>query len=503
MSMVLSITFLPRLLMAPILGSVELWVNSRLVFRYVQAHDFGPQTIPLHKVNRVGLQTLTGSAETLTSRSTGTAKIPSISPESYISRDFALREKRKLWPNVWQVACREEEIPAPGDYLTYEIADESIILVRSRSGAIMAYHNVCSHRGRQLVEGCGKASQFRCRYHGWRFDLDGRNIQVLDRGDWNGGLDCEQLDLQRVRVAAWGGFVFIDMRSEGESLAEYLEPAAHFLDPFEYEKMRYRYYYTLHLPCNWKVAIEAFMEGYHVAGTHPQLLPIIGDDYTQSYAHGKHAHFGVWESKLSVGMPSPRLNDPPPADGRKAVMRFFEEYENTFKAVFTERDYEASKKLMDVLPPGVDVATAFMTAVELGRKAAEEEGAGYPAGLTWEHVAKAGADWHIFPNTATVPWFDGAVFYRARPAGDDPDQCIFDIWSLVRYAPGKEPPLRRTLFKSMSGKSVGGIPDQDIENVGAVQRGLHSRACTKLRPNPVQEMAIINFHQWLDRYLEL
>jgi phenylpropionate dioxygenase-like ring-hydroxylating dioxygenase large terminal subunit len=101
----------------------------------------------------------------LTSRSTGTAKIPSISPEGYISRDFALREKQKLWPNVWQVACREEEIPSPGDYHTYDIADELIILVRARSGAIMAYHNVCPHRGRQLVEGCGKASQFRCRYH--------------------------------------------------------------------------------------------------------------------------------------------------------------------------------------------------------------------------------------------------------------------------------------------------------------------------------------------------
>jgi hypothetical protein len=280
-----------------------------------------------------------------------------------------------------------------------------------------------------------------------------------------------------------------------------LETVPEYLGPYEYEKMRYRWYLTVHLPCNWKVALEAFMENYHVAATHPQLLPLAGDDYSQSFAHGKHANFGFWKTQTPLGVPSPRLNQPWPNDTRQSVMKFFEVYENDLKAMFTERDYKATRSLADVVPVGADPGVAFMAAVELGRKAAEAEGVGYPEGATWEHMAKAGADWHLFPNCVTLPWFDGALFYRSRPDGDDPDRCIFDIWSLVRYAPGTEPPLERKLYPDMAGNSAGAILDQDIANMGEVQKGMKSRAFHAARLNPVQEVEIINFHATLDRYL--
>ena len=427
--------------------------------------------------------------------------IPTISPDRYISRDFLQREKERLWPRVWQIACREEEILSPGDFVTYEIADELIIVARTNSGQIVAYHNVCPHRGRRLAKGCGRASQFRCGYHGWTFDLEGKNVLVQDRHDWDGGLDCEQIDLEHVRVDTWAGFVFIDMREQGESLHEYLETVPDYLGPYEYERMRYRWYLTMHLPCNWKVALEAFMENYHVAATHPQLLSFTGDDYSQSYAHGKHANFGFWQAKTPFAMPSPRLKKPWPADPRQSVMRFFEEYETNLKAMFSERDFQATRGLADVVPEGTDSGTAFTMAVELGRRAAEGDGVGYPEGVTWEHMAKAGADWHIFPNCVTLPWFDGALFYRARPDGDNPDKCVFDIWSLVRYAPGKEPRLERKLYRDMAGKSAGAILDQDIANMAEVQLGMKSRAFRVARPNPIQEVEIINFHETIDRYL--
>src|SRR5438093_5377571 len=161
--------------------------------------------------------------------------------------------------------------------------------------------------------------------------------------------------------------------------------------------------------------------------------------------------------------------------------------------MFSVRHYRATLNLEEVVPEDADPATAFTAAVELGRKAAEAEGVGYPEGATFEHMMKSGADWHLFPNCVTLPWFDGALFYRSRPDGDDPDQCIFDIWSLVRYAPGTEPPLERKVYKSMEGHSAGGILDQDIRNMGEVQKGMKSRAFTKARPNPVQEVEIINF----------
>ena len=424
-----------------------------------------------------------------------------VSAENYLSSAFAGKEKVRLWPKVWQVACREEQIPDPGDYIVYDVADETIVVVKRPDGSYNAFHNVCPHRGRQIMEGCGHAVNFRCSYHNWTFDLDGRNVAVQDRGDWGGTLDGETLDLQSVKTGTWGGFVWVNMDPDCEPLADYLAPIPEYLDPYEFENMRMRWAWELHIPCNWKVALEAFMEGYHVAATHSQLLPTQGEDYTTSFAHGKHAHFGYWGATAMLGTPSPRLKREVPADVRPGIIEFFRQMEDTFGAIFTDRDYEAAKQILDDLPADADPLTAFGTAIEFGRRAAEADGCGYPTGLTPEAMMKSGTDWHIFPNCVTLPYFDGAVWYRARPDGDDPARCIFTIYSLKRYAPGKEPGAKVEVVEDISGRSFGLIVDQDLANMTRVQRGMKSRAFAYARPNPVQEVEISNFHQTLDQYL--
>ena len=423
-----------------------------------------------------------------------------IQPEAYVSPDFLGLEKERLWPKVWQVACREEEIANVGDYTVYEVADESIIVARTKDG-INAFHNVCPHRGRQIMEGCGHAINFRCPYHNWTFSLAGKNVAVQDREDWAGTLDGEQLDLSPVKTGVWGGFVWINMDAHCESLAEFLAPVPAYLDAYELENMRIRWAYELRLPCNWKVALEAFMEGYHVAATHPQILPVQGDDYTTSVAHGKHAHFGTWEPKAMVGSPSPRLKRDAPVDVRHGIVEFFQQMEDTFGAIFTDRDLEAAKQILEHLPANADPRTAFGAAIEFGRKAAEAEGCGYPANLTPEKMFAAGTDWHVFPNCVTLPYFDGAVWYRSRPDGDNPDSCIFNIYSLKRYAVGKEPGATVERVDNVEGRSFGLIVDQDIANMRKVQRGMKSRAFRYARPNPVQEVEITNFHKTLGKYL--
>jgi phenylpropionate dioxygenase-like ring-hydroxylating dioxygenase large terminal subunit len=425
-----------------------------------------------------------------------------ISRDNYLSREFLEKEKQNLWPRVWQVACREEQIPKAGDYIVYDIGDDTIVVVRDKDGInFSAFFNVCPHRGRQIMEGCGHAVNFRCPYHNWTFDLEGKNVVVQDRQDWDGTLDCENIDLTRVKTGVWGGFVWINMDPDCESLEDYLNPIPEYLNPYELENMRLRWSLELHLPANWKVALEAFMEGYHVAATHPQLLPVQGDDYTTSFSHGKHAHFGYWTAKAVSGTPSPRLKREVPADVRPGVIEFFRQMEEDFQAIFTDRDYEASKRIMTELPAGVDPMMAFGMAIELGRKAAEEEGCGYPPNLTQEAMYKAGTDWHVFPNCVTLPYFDGAVWYRARPDGDNPDKCIFNIWSLKRYGPGREPKVETVVHEDLAGKSFRLIVDQDIANMNMVQKGMKSRGFTHARPNPVQEEEITNFHRTLDVYL--
>jgi phenylpropionate dioxygenase-like ring-hydroxylating dioxygenase large terminal subunit len=428
---------------------------------------------------------------------------PHVSPKNYLCPEFAALENAHMWTKVWQVACREEDIPNVGDFITYTVARESIVIARTAS-AIVAYHNVCPHRGRRLAEGCGRASQFRCKYHGWTFNLEGKNVAVQDRHDWDGGLDDERIDLWPVKVGSWGGFVFINVDENAEPLEDYLETIPQFLDPYEFDKLRYRWKVELRLPVNWKVALEAFMEGYHVAATHPQLLPVQGQDYTQSYAQGKHAHFGYWKDVLPGGVPSPRLKVATPADPRPGVIEFFRQMEEDLGAIFTDRDYAAAQKIMDVLPADTDAMTAFGTAIELGRQAAVEDGADYPPNLTYEAMGKSGTDWHIFPNCVTLPYFDGAIWYRARPdhgEPNNPDKCVFEIWSLKRYAPGKEPKVETRLITDPTTQSVCLILDQDISNMTEVQAGMKSSKFAYARPNPVQEMEVINFHKVLERYV--
>lgn len=431
-----------------------------------------------------------------------TQELIRVSRDNYLSAEFVQLEKQNLWPKVWQVACRAEQIANPGDYIVFDVADESIIVVRDKDGQnFSAFFNVCPHRGRQIMEGCGHAVNFRCQYHNWTFDLEGKNVVVQDKEDWNGTLDCENINLHRVKTGTWGGFVWINMDPDSETLEEYLSPVPDYLDPFEYEHMRFRWALELHLPCNWKVALEAFMEGYHVAATHTQLLPVQGEDYTQSASHGKHAHFGYWQSTQAAGTPSPRLKRETPADTRPGVIEFFRQMEEDFAAIFTDRDFEAAKKIMDEVPADADPMTVFGMAIELGRRAAEEEGCGYPPNLTPEAMFKAGTDWHVFPNCVTLPYFDGAVWYRARPDGDNPDKCIFNIWSLKRYGPGKEPKVETEVHEDITGKSFGLIVDQDIANMKLVQKGMKSRAFSYARPNPVQEEEITNFHRTLEQYV--
>src|SRR5580693_307514 len=118
-----------------------------------------------------------------------------VGTEAYLSEEYARAERDKLWRRVWQQVGRLEEIPEVGNYLTYEILDDSILVVRTAPDKIRAYHNVCSHRGRRLVDvpqgakrACGKTKQFVCGFHAWSYNLEGQCTHVLNKEDWQGAL---------------------------------------------------------------------------------------------------------------------------------------------------------------------------------------------------------------------------------------------------------------------------------------------------------------------------
>jgi phenylpropionate dioxygenase-like ring-hydroxylating dioxygenase large terminal subunit len=436
------------------------------------------------------------------------ARTDYVPKDAYISADFAKLEGERLWPRTWQVACRVEEIPHVGDFVTYDILDESIIVVRAAAHQIKAFYNVCQHRGRRLTEGSGRTNAFRCKYHGWSWKIDGSLAKVLDYDDWKGCPDMAEADLKlkEVQVDVWAGFVFINMEPDAEPLAKFLEPVPEHMDCFQIETMRYRWYKSIRLPCNWKVALEAFNEGYHVAATHSQLLDIQGDDVTRSFAMGKHGMFGYPTATRPLGAPSPRTNKPMPADLRPGLVAFFQEMENTLKAIFTARDNEAVRRIMTEVAADTPPMEVFMKSLEFQKQAAIASGAGWPD-VTLEQFGKAGTDWHVFPNLVFLHWPDGVLAYRARPDGYNPDSCIYDIWSLARYSPGSEPPLKREYYydsdawKTNVIDNFGLILAQDFQNMGEVQQGMKSRGFKASRTNPLQESSISNFHRALYEFM--
>lgn len=429
--------------------------------------------------------------------------------EAYICRDFAKREKERMWTKVWQVACRVEELKAVGDFVTYDIGDQSVIVTRSAPDSISAYYNVCMHRGRRLTAGCGHTKRFHCTFHGWRWNLDGSVNRILDEKDWAGCPNATQEDFRLVdiKVDCWGGFVFINFDPDCEPLADYLDPMPGYIDPFELERARFRWSYSVKVPCNWKVSLEAFNEGYHVAATHPQLLEGFGEDYTYSKAMGKHGMFGYDKSTRPFGAPSPRLAKPVPDDLRPGMISYTKLINDTLHAIVTERDNAATSRLMTEASADESPIDLMVKMVGFQKEAAQAAGAHYPP-ISFEQRAAAGTDWHIFPNLIFLPSPTGTLAYRSRPWGDgtDPDWCIYDIWSLEQYAPGAEPPIVHNIIHDDEGwKAIGNVSvilEQDFDNMAEVQKGMKQAGFPGCRTSPIQEAVISNMHRVLHDYVD-
>jgi phenylpropionate dioxygenase-like ring-hydroxylating dioxygenase large terminal subunit len=427
-----------------------------------------------------------------------------IPADRYLSMDTFDLEREKLWPRVWQIACREEELPEVGSYVVYEIFDESIIITRASDQEIKAYYNVCQHRGRKLVEKPrGRLSGFSCRFHGWRYSLDGECTHVYSREDWKScpAFDEKELALKSPRVDCWGGWVWVSQDPDTPSLRDYLGAAAEMRDPFDFHELRYKWAITIHSPVNWKVVMEAFHEGYHSAATHSTRLdyePMVAP----GAAHGDHAMYFTdgWKSLSRFKNEEGNWQDiqsMPEFIYQQAV-----ELHEDLGAMVLDPMMAAIRRMYEETPVEASPEFVGQKIWDLHKQELEATGAKWPEKLTPEHVAKAGTSWHIFPNTIVLPNPDGVLWYRMRPHPSDPDQCIFDIWCLARFAEGNQPKVEPAVFHGFDeARNANAFLAQDFANMLAVNEGMKSRGWTGARTNPVQEVCVVNFHRALDRYL--
>jgi phenylpropionate dioxygenase-like ring-hydroxylating dioxygenase large terminal subunit len=425
-----------------------------------------------------------------------------IGAEAYTSAGYAEAERDKLWRKTWLQAGRIEEIPEIGNFLTYEILDDSVIITRTAPDTIRAYYNVCSHRGRRLIDtpagkrnAVGKKMNFVCGFHGWTFNLDGKCTYIQHQDDWQGSLNDDRTRLGSVKVDTWGGWIWINLDPESVPLREWLEPAAGLLDPFQLENMRYRWRKWIIFDCNWKVALEAFCETYHVQTTHPEFNAF-GEFRGWARNHGLHTNIG-YEAPKNMDENQAKLRVGSGDDARisTAEMQVFT-WDNA-NTNTTMTLVNAAKRLKDELPEGTPPAEVLQHWLKSARADDEKRGVLWPV-IDPAHTAKSGTAWQIFPNFQIGHAVNNMLCYSARPYGGDPNKCIFEAAVYELFPKGEEP---QTEWDYTERDDWPPVLQQDFVNMAAVQQGMKNGGFRGTQPNPYMERSVASLHYNLAKYM--
>ncbi|HEX3810561.1 MAG TPA: SRPBCC family protein [Rhizomicrobium sp.] len=181
-------------------------------------------------------------------------------------------ERRHVFAKNWLLFAHESQMETPGAYVAQAIAGYPLIAVRGEDGQIRAFHNVCRHRAGPLADdGTGKCEkQLVCRYHGWRYALDGRLANARDFGP-AAGFDPRDYALWPVACQIWRGFIFVNLDKDAAPLAEFLKPLDEKARGIDLESFRFARHSMHEIACNWKTYVENYLEGYHIPLIHPGL----------------------------------------------------------------------------------------------------------------------------------------------------------------------------------------------------------------------------------------
>jgi choline monooxygenase len=201
---------------------------------------------------------------------TDIAKAFSLPSSLYYDQAALSLENKKIFARTWQVAGHHRQVASAGDYFTFELLGEPLLLVRGQDGKLRGFYNVCRHRAGPPAEGCGSRKLFRCGYHGWTYDLDGR---LLNAPEFEGVVDFhpEQFALAPVRVEEWFNLVFVNLDSQAPPLHETLGSMKEQAEKFNFPSMKLFERRTYDMKCNWKTYIDNYLEGYHLPSVHPAL----------------------------------------------------------------------------------------------------------------------------------------------------------------------------------------------------------------------------------------
>jgi len=410
-----------------------------------------------------------------------------LSIERYWSKAWHDQEVEKVWRRTWQLACRLEEIPNVGDHILYEIVHDSLIVVRTAPDTVRAYVNACLHRGTQLRTEGGCVNKFRCPFHGFTWSLEGRLTDIPSAWDFP-HIDRADFNLPEAQVGVWAGFVFINFDPHAEPLESYLEILPEHFRAFALEDRYKAIHVAKIMPCNWKLAMEAFIEAYHVPVAHTQVLAYYGDENTQ---------YDVWPGVRHVsrmisvqGVPSPSV-------------------------AHVSADVTLSHMRRDVPFYGgrpIELAEGESPRAALAQRAREK--IGRASGRDMSAVSDTESldliEYMLFPNMVHWGGQSLPICYRFRPLGDNPEKSIMEIMFLFSKAPDRSHPEPAAIHwlaedepwsaaKEMGSAAM--VADQDTDNLMRIQRGLRATKKAGVTLARYQEIRIRHFHQTLDGYM--
>lgn len=413
-----------------------------------------------------------------------------ITGDRYTSKEFQNREWTHMWRRVWMIAGMAEDCAKPGDFFTCDLGHEPLLFVRGKDG-INGFYNICQHRGAKLVlQEKGAMDGFSCIYHGWKYGLEGELVDAQDRDDFERD-PCGHVRLADFRTEIFAGFVWYCLDDDAPGLDDFLGDMKDQLASWQLDDGFRVEHFTVELPCNWKVVIDNFQEGYHIRTLHPQLLETVNENK-------ESVQYDLYEgghSRMILLGCDPSPNFMPQNTLPDSVAHMLTKW---------EMDPESYKDRHGEIRPALQR--------QKREKSAER-------GKDFSHLSDAQLTdnflYDLFPSCALSVYPEGEYVWllRSRPHPDDPEKCLFDYWTIAKFPEGqdtlywehmdmtltRDAEIEHKQFKWGEQSISFGI-DQDVDIAPIVQQGMRSHGFKKAILCH-QERRVQFLHDNIDRYL--
>lgn len=421
-----------------------------------------------------------------------------VDSQQFTSTEYMALEWENIWTRTWLFAGLVSDLKEPGDYLVYELARESIVIMHNDEGELSAFYNVCQHRGNRIFTNeSGWVSEVVCPYHGWRYTTQGTLNHVPDRERFTQEITVQERSLKPVRLETWAGLVWINMDMNAAPLEKFLGSFVKDLALYQMGNKVLTNHQTVSVDANWKTIRDNFLEQYHVDFVHPQHATMV------DCCNSKNNLFPHGHSNTQVEGFTTNARYPVPEQVPDYMVTLLE------GLLLNPEDYTGRVQ---------DIRKAVQ---KRKRELGEEMNCGYDS-LSDDQLSDVW-QYDFFPNLFMTVQAEEISIYGPRPHPSDPNKCFFDKWTLqmptemgcdteqgIALHPGlatsqnSERPDHSVFDREdvLSGKHSLTITfDQDISYLPDMQAGLHSRGFNEALLNQ-DEARIQHFHDWLASWME-